>query len=87
MHMGRVAREMLKESLDALISLDVGKAIAVIARDDEVDRMNVEVIQGVIARAAPASSSAVTSLSRFEVRRRTSSRSSMRPSRIVRKVR
>ena len=60
MHMGRVAREMLKESLDALISLDVGKAIAVIARDDEVDRMNVEVIQGVIARAAPANTGAMT---------------------------
>lgn len=60
MHMGRVAREMLKESLDALISLDVGKAIAVIARDDEVDRMNVAVIQGVIARAAPANTGAMT---------------------------
>ena len=60
MQMGRVTREMLKESLDALITLEVRKAIAVIARDDEVDRMNVEVIQGVIARAAPANTGAMT---------------------------
>lgn len=58
--MGRVAREMLKESLDALISLDVHKAIAVIARDDEVDRLNVEVIEAVIARATPANTGAMT---------------------------
>ncbi len=60
MQMGRVAREMLKESLDALISLDVHKAIAVIARDDEVDRLNVEVIEAVIARATPANTGAMT---------------------------
>ncbi|HNX35425.1 MAG TPA: phosphate signaling complex protein PhoU [Kiritimatiellia bacterium] len=60
MQMGRVAREMLKESLDALISLDVHKAIAVIARDDEVDRLNVDVIESVIARATPANTGAMT---------------------------
>ena len=60
MQMGRVAREMLKESLDALISLDVHKAIAVIARDDEVDRLNVDVIENVIARATPANTGAMT---------------------------
>ena len=58
--MGRVGREMLKESLDALISLDVHKAIAVIARDDELDRMNREIIQSVIARAMPANTGAMT---------------------------
>ena len=60
MQMGRVTREMLKESLDALITLEVRKAVAVISRDDEVDRMNVEVIQGVIARATPANTGAMT---------------------------
>lgn len=60
MRMGGVAREMLKESLDAMIRLDVHKAVEVIARDDTVDRMNVEVIQGVISRAAPANTGAMT---------------------------
>jgi len=60
MQMGRVAREMLKESLDALISLEVRQAVAVIARDDELDRLNVEVIQSVIARATPANTGAMT---------------------------
>lgn len=60
MHMGRIVREMLKESLDALIGLDVVKAVAVIGRDDEVDRLNVEVIQGVIAQATPGNTGAVT---------------------------
>ena len=60
MQMGRVAREMLKESLDALISLEVRQAAAVITRDDVLDRMNVEVIQGVIARATPANTGAMT---------------------------
>ena len=57
MRMGNVVREMLKESLDALISLDIHKAVMVIARDDEVDRMKIEVIQEVIERATPANSS------------------------------
>ena len=60
MLMGRLAREMLKDSLDALIAQDVRKAAAVIARDDEVDRLNVEVINGVIARATPANTGAMT---------------------------
>lgn len=60
MRMGQVTREMLKESLDALIALDVKKAVAVIARDDEVDRLNVEVIQAVIAQATPGNTGAMT---------------------------
>jgi phosphate transport system protein len=60
MLMGRLGREMLKESLDALIALDVRKAVAVIARDDEVDRLNVEVISGVVSRAAPENTGAMT---------------------------
>lgn len=60
MRMGRLAREMLKDSLDALIALDVHKAIDVINRDDEVDALNVEVIHGVIARATPENTGAMT---------------------------
>jgi phosphate transport system protein len=60
MRMGRVAREMLKDSLDALIALDVRKAGEVIGRDDEVDRLNIEVINGVIARATPENTGATT---------------------------
>ncbi len=60
LRMGRVAREMVKESLDSLITHDVKKAIAVIARDDEVDRLNVEIIQAVIARATPGNTGAMT---------------------------
>ena len=60
MLMGRLAREMLNDSLDALITQDVRKAVAVIARDDEVDRLNVEVIKGVIARATPENTGAMT---------------------------
>jgi len=60
MLMGRLAKEMLKDSLDAMIALDVRRAVAVIARDDEVDRLNVEVINGVIARATPGNSGPMT---------------------------
>jgi len=60
MRMGRIAREMLKDSLDALIALDVRKAAEVIGRDDEVDRLNTEVIEGVIARATPANTGSMT---------------------------
>ncbi len=60
MCMGRLSREMLKGSLDALIALDVKKAVAVIARDDEVDRLNVEVISAVIAQATPGNTGAMT---------------------------
>lgn len=59
MLMGRLGREMLKDSLDALIALDVRKAVGVIARDDEVDRLNVEIINGVISRAAPGNGGAM----------------------------
>jgi phosphate transport system protein len=58
LQMGRLARAMLKDSLDALIALDVVKASDVIGRDDEVDKLNVEVIGGVIARAAESGSGA-----------------------------
>jgi phosphate transport system protein len=58
MCMGRLTRAMLKDSLDSLIVLDVGKAAEVIARDDEVDRLNVEVIRAVVSRAAAADSGA-----------------------------
>jgi phosphate transport system protein len=60
MRMGRLARGMLKDSLDALISLDVRKAVEVIGRDGEVDQLNVEVITGVIARATPENTGAMT---------------------------
>jgi phosphate transport system protein len=60
MQMGRLARVMLRDSLDALIALDVRKAADVISRDDEVDRLNVEVIHGVISRATLADSGAIT---------------------------
>lgn len=57
--MGRVAREMLRDSLDALIELDAPKAVAVINRDDEVDQLNREVIESVVTRAAPANTGAM----------------------------
>jgi phosphate transport system protein len=60
MRMGRIARVMLKDSLDALISQDVRKAVEVIGRDDEVDGLNIEVINGVIARAVPENTGAMT---------------------------
>ncbi len=60
MQMGRAVREMLASSLDALMELDVAMAEAVIDRDDEVDRLNVEVIGGVIAHATLANTGAVT---------------------------
>lgn len=60
MSMGQVSREMLKASLDALIARNVKRAIEVIARDDEVDRLNVEVIKAVIAQTATGNSGAIT---------------------------
>ena len=60
MLMGRIAREMLKDSLDALISLNDRQAVEVIGRDDEVDRLNIEVIRAVIARATVANTGAMT---------------------------
>lgn len=60
MRMGRLSREMLKDSLDALIALDVQKSREIIARDDEVDRLNVEIICDVIKRATPGNSGPMT---------------------------
>lgn len=60
MRMGKLTRSMLKDSIDALITLDVEKAVAVIGRDDEVDQLKAEVIGDVIARATPANSGAMT---------------------------
>ena len=48
MRMGRLVCAMLKDSLDALIGLDAEKAAAVIARDDEVDRLKAGVIESVV---------------------------------------
>ncbi len=41
--MARKAKDMLRESLDALINLDADHAFHVIQEDDEVDRMNEQV--------------------------------------------
>ncbi len=60
MLMGRLGRDMLKDSLDALIALDVRKATEVIGRDDEVDRLNGEVISSVVAQAAAANTGSMT---------------------------
>jgi len=60
MRMGRIVREMLGQSLDALVTLNADKAAAVIVRDDEVDRLNAEVIESVIAQATGVGNGAVT---------------------------
>jgi|LFRM01.1.fsa_nt_gb phosphate transport system protein len=49
--MGALATEMLRQSLECLLSLDVVKAVEVIKRDDELDALNVQVIEAVIPRA------------------------------------
>lgn len=46
--MGRLVQAMLKESIYALVSLDVKAANDVIQQDDAVDRLNVEVIKRVV---------------------------------------
>jgi len=46
--MGKRAQSMLKESIYALVSLDVKTAHEVIEEDDIVDRLNVEIIKGVV---------------------------------------
>jgi phosphate transport system protein len=46
--MGKRVQNMLKESIYALISLDVKAARDVIQEDDTVDRLNVEVIKAVV---------------------------------------
>ncbi len=55
--MTRRTLEMLRASLDAFVNLDTAAACRVIRADDEVDRDNAEIIQGLIARmqADPAS--------------------------------
>ena len=58
MRMGQIACAMLKDSLDALISLDAIKAAAVIARDDEVDRLKAAVVDSVAADVTSASTGA-----------------------------
>jgi phosphate transport system protein len=57
--MGGIVREMLSSSLDALMELDVARAKAVIVRDDEVDRLNAEVIEDVITRTTITNTGAV----------------------------
>jgi phosphate transport system protein len=47
--MAAIAREMMRDSLDAFISLDTAKARAVLLRDDEVDRLKVEVTKKLLA--------------------------------------
>ncbi len=46
--MGRRVQTMLKESIYALVSLDVKAARDVIQEDDAVDQLNVDVIKGVV---------------------------------------
>ena len=46
--MGKLVQTMLKESIYALVSLDVKAAHDVIQEDDTVDRLNVEVIKSVV---------------------------------------
>jgi phosphate transport system protein len=41
--MADIARDMLKDSLDAFVALDTAKAREVLRRDDEVDRLKAEV--------------------------------------------
>jgi phosphate transport system protein len=48
--MTRRTLEMLRASLDAFVHLDTAAACRVIHADDEVDRDNAEIIQGLIAR-------------------------------------
>ena len=47
--MGRLARVMLKQSIDALVALDSQKALDVIRQDDAVDNLHAEIIKSVIA--------------------------------------
>lgn len=54
--MGKLAADMLRESLGCLISLDVPRSIAVIKRDDQLDAMNVDVIKSAIIMASASSS-------------------------------
>ena len=49
MEMGRLARIMLKQSIDALVALDCSKALDVIRQDDGVDNLHAEIIKAVIS--------------------------------------
>ncbi|MGI5869048.1 MAG: phosphate signaling complex protein PhoU [Kiritimatiellia bacterium] len=49
--MGALATEMLRESLECMLSLDVLKAVEIIKRDDELDALNLQVVDAVIPRA------------------------------------
>lgn len=60
LQMGKIAREMLKSSLDAFVSLDVSKAVAVIMRDDELDAMKRKVAETVVERVTAADTGAMT---------------------------
>jgi phosphate transport system protein len=48
--MTRRTLEMLRDSLDAFVNLNTTAAARVIRADDDVDRDNVEIIDGLIAR-------------------------------------
>ncbi|MCL1919587.1 MAG: phosphate signaling complex protein PhoU [Kiritimatiellaeota bacterium] len=52
MEMGRLARGMLKQSIDALVALDRHAALEVIRQDDTVDDLNAAIIRDVIAEMA-----------------------------------
>jgi len=58
--MGRVAREMVKASLDSLVTLDVEKANAVIRRDDDLDAMRSSVWETVAERATATNVGSIT---------------------------
>jgi len=49
MEMGRLARVMLKQSIDALVALDRNKALDVIRQDDAVDNLHNAIIKDVVA--------------------------------------
>jgi len=54
MEMGRLARVMLKQSIDALVALDSQKALDVIRQDDAVDALHASIIKDVIAEICRA---------------------------------
>jgi phosphate transport system protein len=62
--MAATARSMVKGSIDAFIALDTAKAREVLQRDDEVDRMKVEVTEKLLGyvRADPANLQCATAL-------------------------
>jgi len=52
MEMGRQARAMLRQSIDAFVTLDVAKAVEVIRRDDGVDTLKAEVMKEVVDKVS-----------------------------------